>query len=234
LLWPQGLEDLLGDGDIEAFQSPIDIPLATLPSIPTTQPLEFDFQSCQWREFNNGYAIQAVPVTVDGVDKPGGGGSFSVGDITYRVVEFHFHTPSEHTFDGRSTTMELHIVGLSPANTISVVGVPLEIHESASGLASLFAPVPAEVATAINVLRLATQINLADIVPTKVAVARYVGSRTTPPYDRGVLWNVLLTPVAISSIEATVLGRTYQADNRPVQPFCDRPIAVDTTAGQLT
>ena len=50
---------------------------------------------------NNGHTIQ---VTYDEGD------ILTVGDRAYELVQYHFHTPSEHTFAGRRYPMEMHLV----------------------------------------------------------------------------------------------------------------------------
>jgi len=37
---------------------------------------------------------------------------------TYKVMQFHFHQPSEHTFDGNRYDMEMHIVHQNKAEGI--------------------------------------------------------------------------------------------------------------------
>lgn len=39
------------------------------------------------------------------------GNSASVGGLELELVQFHFHTPSEHTFDSNHTPLEVHLVG---------------------------------------------------------------------------------------------------------------------------
>ncbi|MDZ7648146.1 MAG: carbonic anhydrase family protein [Cytophagales bacterium] len=50
---------------------------------------------------DNGHTIQ---VTVDE------GSTFTFAGKTYNLKQFHFHTPSEHTIDGKNLPMEMHMV----------------------------------------------------------------------------------------------------------------------------
>lgn len=34
----------------------------------------------------------------------------NAGDRTLELLQFHFHTPSEHTYKGKHTSMEVHLV----------------------------------------------------------------------------------------------------------------------------
>ena len=46
----------------------------------------------------------------------------SVHGKTYTLVQFHFHTPSEHLIDGKQHEMEMHLVHLSDKGEIAVLG----------------------------------------------------------------------------------------------------------------
>jgi carbonic anhydrase len=48
------------------------------------------------------------------------------GKGTYDLLQFHFHTPSEHALNGYRTSMEAHLVHRNRATgTLGVVGVLL-------------------------------------------------------------------------------------------------------------
>ncbi len=42
--------------------------------------------------------------------RTGPGNTCSVAGQQLELLQFHFHTPSEHAFDGRRTAMEAHLV----------------------------------------------------------------------------------------------------------------------------
>ncbi|KAF9931097.1 hypothetical protein FBU30_010843 [Linnemannia zychae] len=53
--------------------------------------------------------------------------SITIGDKQYNLIQFHFHTPSEHRINGRHADAELHLVHRSPKdNALAVVGVLLQ------------------------------------------------------------------------------------------------------------
>ena len=64
---------------------------------------------------NNGYTVQVnIPSDVSCE-------MHLKGDV-FKLVQFHFHCPSEHTIDGRSYHMEMHLVHLNKNNDIAVMG----------------------------------------------------------------------------------------------------------------
>ena len=52
------------------------------------------------------------------------GSKLSRGDKSYDLLQFHFHTPSEHLVEGKSFAMEVHFVHKNAeTGTLGVLGV---------------------------------------------------------------------------------------------------------------
>ena len=84
-------------------QSPIDLTGAAAADVPD---LAFNYQATPLRIVNNGHTIQVNYET----------GSFiTIGGERFDLLQFHFHSPSEHTVDGKHSAMELHLVHKSAA-----------------------------------------------------------------------------------------------------------------------
>ena len=66
---------------------------------------------------NNGHTIQIDTV---------GSGVLVIGHDRYILQQLHFHTPSEHTVDGRSFPLEAHFVHKSAGGKLAVVGLLFE------------------------------------------------------------------------------------------------------------
>ena len=69
-------------------------------------------------------------------------GSMTVDGTEYRLLQFHFHWPSEHTVDGKQYLMELHLVHQNEHGGLAVVGVLLERGEYNRGLEPFWANLP--------------------------------------------------------------------------------------------
>ena len=79
--------------------------------------ISFRYQPSAIVVVNNGHTIQ-VNYTP---------GSFIMIDgVRDHLLQFHFHSPSEHKFDGRSAQAELHLVHKSDTGVLAVVGVMIE------------------------------------------------------------------------------------------------------------
>ena len=104
-------------------QSPIDIEKTAPATLPK---LRADFSPAKLQivhhehvadEINNGHTIQVNYTEGD---------TLTIGDTNYELIQFHFHSPSEHTVHGKHYPMEMHFVHKSPSGTLAVVGVFIE------------------------------------------------------------------------------------------------------------
>ncbi len=68
---------------------------------------------------------------------------------------------------------------------------------------------------------------LSDRSPAVLRIVhRHDGSLTTPPGSEGVKWLVMTTPIQLST-EQIGTFTAIEGNNRPVQPFNDRPVVTN-------
>ena len=104
-------------------QSPVNITKSVKADLP---PLQFNYNPIPLIIQNNGHTI--------GV-KAGSAGSVTIGEESYQLVQFHFHSPSENVINTKHTEMEVHLVHHNPqTQTWAVVAILLEQGESANPL----------------------------------------------------------------------------------------------------
>lgn len=211
--WASLSEDfaVCGEG---TSQSPIDI---VGPTTTMLTPIEFAYEEVPLGIFNNGHTIEIEYEE---------GSHIVYNEKTYDVLQFHFHQPSEHTIDGQSFAMELHIVHQDPnSGNLAVVGVMLAEGDEASTDAydMLFANLPAEVGEPNHETDI--MINVADLLPEDtMTFFTYEGSLTTPPCSQNVRWLVLAEPVTLSAEQIAAFGAIYDGNARPVQPLNTRDL----------
>ena len=63
--------------------------------------------------------------------------TLTIGDDAYRLLQFHFHAPSEHTLGGESSDAEVHLVHESDDGELAVVGILLDAGEQPNPLVDL-------------------------------------------------------------------------------------------------
>lgn len=193
-------------------QSPIDI--ARSGTAGTAEaPLVLAYHDTTLEVLNNGHTIE---------DDYHGGGSLSVGGRTYMLAQFHFHSPSEHTFDGRHAPMELHLVHKDAGGKLAVVGVMIEEGPANPELEVLWRHMPKVPGRSQKVA--GVHIDARKLLPASLATYRYAGSLTTPPCSEQVSWFVLQQPITASAEQIATFRKVIHRNNRPVQPLHGRTI----------
>ncbi|MFE4106270.1 carbonic anhydrase [Almyronema epifaneia] len=182
-------------------QSPIDIDDAVIGS-PST--IEFNYASVPLVVVNNRHTIQVNYAE---------GSTVKIDGDEYELLQFHFHTPSEHTAEGFASAMELHLVHRNEAGELAVVGIMLELGEAHPLIDTLWENIPEVGTTQTTNLT----INAADLLPDSIAYFSYSGSLTTPPCSEGVRWNVMREPVQVSEAQIAAFEALYPVNARPIQ-----------------
>ena len=155
--------------------------------------------------FNNGHTIEV---------ETEGHNTLMLGGVAYELVQFHFHTPSEHRLKGRGFDLELHLVHKSATGALAVIGVFLKRGASSGSLTPIFKNLPND----INVKHpLERPFNPARFLPTTQIHYRYAGSLTTPPCTEGVQWIVIRKPVTVSDEDLAQVVERIHFNARPVQ-----------------
>ncbi|MEE8105402.1 MAG: carbonic anhydrase family protein [Planctomycetota bacterium] len=140
----------------------------------------------------------------------------------FQLVEFHFHSPSEHKVDGNGQPIEMHLMHQNTAGRIAVVAVFFSGRAGENcHLKKAWQDLPERFGDRV--------LSEFHIDPSKFLPAdhvRYVypGSITTPPCTEGVTWVVFKTPVfaGVGQIKRLQLLRPHSC--RPLQPLNGREI----------
>ena len=166
---------------------------------------------------DNGHTIQ--------VDVPGGV-HLELNDIELDLVQFHFHSPSEHRLRGRSFPLEIHFVHSSEDGALAVMGVFVVEGAANPELAKVVANLP-EAADKL-VQPPGVGIDVRGLLPTGADSARYrySGSLTTPPCTEGVRWVVFPNPIEASSEQIEAIRSRMPVNNRPVQALNGRLVTL--------
>jgi carbonic anhydrase len=191
-------------------QSPIDIKNAQKADLPT---LKFDYNAVPLSIVDNGHTVMVNYAP---------GSTLTVGDKVYKLVQFHFHHPSEEHINGKRYDMVAHLVHSDADGHLAVVSVLFKRGPANSLLGTLWKDVPVEkekVASPADV-----SINVKDLLPTDVGYYTFSGSLTTPPCTEGVTWYVLKASATLSPQQLASFAKLYPADNRPIQPTYQREI----------
>jgi carbonic anhydrase len=195
-------------------QSPVDLSGAAQRDVANPQ---MAYTATDGRIVNNGHTIQT---------ELRGGSSLILDGVTYQLIQFHFHSPSEHTIGGQSFPVEIHLVHRSDSGALAVVGVLVSGGAPNDALGSLAAAMPTK---AGKEARLSAPFDPTVLLPPDRRAYRYAGSLTTPPCSEGVSWLVMANPIQASGPQIAALARVLHGNSRPTQPGNGREIVLDTT-----
>lgn len=170
-------------------------------------PVSFNYKTGPASIVNLGHTLQVNVAP---------GSVLRFADETYELLQFHFHTPSENTFNGTHYPLEIHLVHRSEAGRLAVISLMVE--PGAEGPVDDL-PLPEHEGSSEA---LTTPLDPTVLLPDDRGYVAFEGSLTTPPCSEGVQWIVMRSQVfaeqeTLSHI-AAMLGRT----NRPTQPLNGR------------
>ncbi len=201
-------------------QSPIDIPSSAALN---PADLKFDYKPSQLNILNNGHTIQGMYDA---------GSTLTVDGVPYKLVQFHFHNPSEHEANGKLDAMELHLVHQNAQGGLAVVGVWIQPGAENKALAPVFSNMPKQEQDAKPVP--GATVDAAGFLPATQTYYRYDGSLTTPPCTQGVKWLVMSAPVTASAEQLAAYKAIMYPTNRPVQPLNGRQFLLTSQVGSTT
>lgn len=195
-------------------QSPIDIDLKESP-VAELPELKFDYRRERIAALNNGHTIQHNEAP----------GSFlHVGDDKFSLEQFHVHSPSEHTLDGKHFDLEIHFVHKSESAEVAVVSVLVHADEKAELNFPLYNDLPKEPSEDVE---LAATRNPSDFLPRSRDYFSYSGSFTTPPCTEQVRWIVMKQSIGAPPKLIERFAAILKCNNRPVQMLNDRVVNQD-------
>ena len=193
-------------------QSPINIDEAATLQGPA-EPIQFSYAPSLGTVINNGHTIQ---VDVQGDN------SITVRGSNYRLLQFHFHSPSEEQVNFKRFPMVAHLVHRNTEGQLAVVAVLLDVGNNNPFIDRVWTYMPLDAGDRV---RMPPDIlNVKDLLPTDQRYYQFMGSLTTPPCTEGVLWMVLKQPVQISKNQLRLFTQLYPNNARPIQPQNGRPV----------
>ena len=191
-------------------QSPIDLTGTVTVRL---EHLPIDYKKVPLRVWNNGEDILTnMPP----------GGTVKVGGVTYKLLQFHFHHPSEHHVDGKVFAMEAHFVNQAADGSLCAVGVFIMPGRANSVLGPIVKATPSQPGPDTPVP--GVTVDPMGLFPADRSYFRYMGSVTTPPCSETVTWLVFRTPIEASSDQIERYAAVFPMDARPLQPTNRRVI----------
>ncbi|CAI0407638.1 unnamed protein product [Linum tenue] len=162
-------------------------------------------------------------------------GSIRINGTKYLLQQCHWHSPSEHTVNGRSYDMELHMVHFNPETKgIAVVGVLYKAGKPDQFLSKLIKDIKSiehDEMDKNKKKKIEKEMGVMD--PREIKMGgkkyyRYIGSLTVPPCTEGVIWTMSRKIRTVSRDQIKALRdavHDYAEQNaRPVQQLHQREV----------
>lgn len=201
-------------------QSPLNLAtqmdLSDVPLVVSQNSLKFAYSDIPVNVENNGHTLK--------VNTPAGGASnLAIGQDHYSLLQYHFHSPSEHQLQGHSYPLEIHFVHGTQDGKMAVVGVFFKRGKHNPGLQAVLDNAPLTVGT-VTALTDKT-LNPSALLPKKqIEFFTYAGSLTTPPCTEGINWYVLKNPVEASHQQIDQFQSFYSDNARSPQSANGRQV----------
>ena len=193
-------------------QSPINIEESQTLRGPA-EALQFQYSASNASVVNNGHTVQ-IDVSGDN--------NLTVRGSTFRLVQFHFHTPSEEQVNFRSYPLDAHLVHRNSEGQLAVVAVLFDVGATNPLIQKVWTYMPLDTNDRVNMPTGLLDLN--EVLPKDQRYYQFIGSLTTPPCTEGVLWMVLKQPVPISREQLRLFTQLFPRNARPVQPLNGRPV----------
>ncbi|MFD0952680.1 carbonic anhydrase [Virgibacillus natechei] len=198
-------------------QSPISIESTQAIANEKLEGIQIQYEPTTFSLVNNGHTVQANAVTESN--------SIVIEGNEYKLDQFHFHTPSEHQFNGQNYDMELHLVHEDANGKLAVLGLMIKEGRENGNLASVWEILPKEETE--KDIPVNEPIDLQSLLPQDQTSFHYNGSLTTPPCTEEVQWIIFEQPIEMSKVQIQAFQEIFPDNYRPVQPLNEREVIRD-------
>lgn len=202
------------------MQSPIDLSSGRVKIIEKLGELKRSYKSCNATLHNRGHDISVQWIG----DRAG---SIQINGTDYFLKQGHWHSPSEHSINGRRYDLELHMVHeTKDLKKIAVVGLLYKIGQPDAFISKLMKRI-------VSMTDKKEYRRLGMIDPTAIKMGgkkyyRYMGSLTIPPCTEGVIWTINKMIRTVSKEQVKLLREAVhdyaEKNSRPIQEVNQREI----------
>ncbi|MBA0622857.1 hypothetical protein Godav_008360 [Gossypium davidsonii] len=154
-------------------------------------------------------------------------GAIEIKGTEYVLHQCHWHSPSEHTINGRRYDLELHMVHESADGKVAVIGIMYKIGRQDSFLSLLMDHLEA-ITDITDRERAVGVIDPRNIKFGSRKYYRYIGSLTIPPCTENVVWSIVRKVRTVTREQVRFLRVAvhdeWDSNARPLQSINKRSI----------
>lgn len=204
------------------MQSPIDMLHQRVRVVPNLGILRRDYRPANATLLNRGHDMM--------LRFEGGAGNVYVNGTPYLLRQCHWHSPSEHTVNGRRFDMEIHLVHQSATGKIAVIGAFYHLGANDSFLLRMTPYLRALANTTTSIGRAVGMIDPRNIEIGSGTYYRYVGSLTVPPCTQNVDWSIVRNVRTVAASQVKLIRQAVQDSSdtnaRPLQAINQRTVTL--------
>jgi carbonic anhydrase len=158
---------------------------------------------------------------------------FTVKDNTYKLAQFHLHTPAEHTINGKQFAGAIHFVHVNNDSSATipyaVIAVGLDYGtETQATLRDIVENIKED--GTVNNEQITVKIQ--DLIPSALDAYTYLGSFTTPPCTEGVQFVISDKALPITQDDFTKLSK-LKGTVRATQNLNSREVVCASSTSNL-
>lgn len=198
-------------------QSPVDLSGAT-PAMMATPDIDWPAMPLVIANTGHTIAVEATAYATLGLGLEG---------AHFRMTQFHFHHPSEHTVEGRAFPLEIHFVHEDEwGGGFAIAAVFVRSGSLNPTLQTIFSAMPRRAGERLS---LPTLITPAHLLPPRDQreTFRYHGSLTMPPCSENVRWLIFSRPIDAAPEQIEIFASLFPMNARPIQPLGRRYLLLD-------
>jgi len=192
-------------------QSPINIETNNYKKSDKLQAINFQYNTSNVDIINNGHTVQ---FNVTGDNK------IKFNNKNYKLLQFHFHSLSEHTIDGKHYPAEIHFVHKNNDKDYAVISVLIKEGKENELLKKYLDKFPSKNGN----FKTDEKLDLNKLLPKEKNYYYYKGSLTTPPCSEVVSWYLMKSPIEASKEQIQKLSQILHNNYRPVQNLNGRKV----------
>lgn len=149
------------------------------------------------------------------------GNIVAIDNMTFKLKQINFHTPSEHSIKGKSFPLEAQFLHTDTKGNTAIVAVLFREGKANPALEKILKQLPTE---SDKPATLKSRVLASEMMPSNQDYYRFSGSLTTPPCTEGIRWILIKTPITATKAQIEAIAEITPQNNRPLQALNGRLI----------
>ncbi|CAJ2654467.1 unnamed protein product [Trifolium pratense] len=205
------------------MQSPIDLSNKTVKIVSNLGVLQINYNPSNATLKNRGHDIKLELIANTS--------SLQINGTRYILKQLHWHSPSEHTINGKRFDLELHLVHQTPSGKTAVIGVLYKTGLIPDPFLALLTKDLVAISNSTGAERAVGVVDPRLTNFNRIHYYRYMGSLTTPACTQNITWTVVKEVKSVTKEQIELLQVAVHDESntnaRPLQPLNNRLVQLN-------